>query len=58
MPIMLQISISELASMEVVERETSIRNLIAYSADKIDHETVETQYTNFKVRFFIVPVFT
>jgi len=44
-----QISINELASMEVVERETSIRNLIAYSADKIDHETVETQYTNFKV---------
>ena len=33
----------------MVENEISIRNLISFSADIIDHASAETQYTKFKV---------
>lgn len=40
---------SELASLSVVENEISIRNLISFSAETVDHASAETQYTKFKV---------
>lgn len=44
-----QINVSELATLSVLERESSVRNLVAYSVDKLDFASAESQYSKFRV---------
>jgi len=44
-----QISVPELTTLAVVDREISIKNAVTFTADRLDPSAAETQYTKFKV---------